>query len=75
MKEISNEVGIAVEHGNVEDLIRAIERIQSDKELYRRLSKNALEKSKAFSWEKISERFNQIYYSLANLNNTKTDFE
>ncbi len=75
MKEISSGVGIAVEHGNVEDLIRAIERIQSDKEFYRKLSKNALEKSKAFSWEKISERFNQIYYSLANLNNTKTDFE
>ncbi len=66
MKEISKDVGLAVEHGNIKELVNAINKIHSDKRLYSEFSKNALIKSKSYNWNVISEKFNRVYKSLIN---------
>lgn len=66
MKEISKNVGYSVKHGNVDELVNAIKRIQSDKKLYLIFSQNALKKSKEYDWEFVSEKFHLIYKSLVN---------
>lgn len=69
MKEISKDVGLAVEHGNVEELVKAIKKLQLDTQLYQKFSQNAIKKSEAYSWKKISKKFNQIYESLGKSEN------
>ena len=66
MKEISKNVGLTVTHGNIDELIDAIKRIQSDKELYSKFSQNALRKSEDYNWKIVSEKFNLVYKSLVN---------
>ncbi len=68
MKEISENVGFAVKHGNIDQLVNAINEIQSNKMLYSKFSQNALKKSEDYNWKIVSEKFNLIYKSLINSN-------
>ena len=68
MKEISENVGFAVRHGNIDQLVNAIKEIQSNKILYSKFSQNAIKKSEDYNWKIVSEKFNLIYKSLINSN-------
>jgi glycosyltransferase involved in cell wall biosynthesis len=61
MKEISKNVGFSVKHGNVLELIEKIKILQSDNNLYQEFSRNAIKKSKGYSWRVISKKFERIY--------------
>ncbi|MFX1388575.1 MAG: glycosyltransferase family 4 protein [Promethearchaeota archaeon] len=67
MKEISNNVGFCVEHGNVQELIEKIKILQSNKSLYHEFSKNAIKKSEGYSWRVISRKFERLYDILLKL--------
>ncbi len=60
---LNNYSGITVEPKNSDKLSEAIEKIISNKELYELYSSNALERVKAFSREKMSESYKEIYKS------------
>ncbi len=58
---IDGKTGLLVkEDGNVEKLAEAIMRILVDEELRKTLSKNALEYSRNFSWDKTADEFMKI---------------
>jgi glycosyltransferase involved in cell wall biosynthesis len=58
---VDGKTGILVkEDGNIERLTEAITKILKDEKLRRRLSKNALEWSKKFSWDKSTEEFEKV---------------
>lgn len=58
---IDGKTGLLVkENGNVEKLAEAIIKILEDKELRNTLSKNALEYSKNFNWDKTAQEFLKV---------------
>ncbi|MBU5689300.1 MAG: glycosyltransferase family 4 protein [Candidatus Aenigmarchaeota archaeon] len=60
-----NQTGILVkEDGNIQKLAEAIMMVLKDKKLRQKLSKNALEYSKQFSWDKSADEFLDIIESL-----------
>ena len=54
------ETGILVEDGDIEKMAKAIITLIEDNELRERLSKNAIEWAKRFSWDKTAEAFERI---------------
>lgn len=56
----NGETGLLVEDGDVEALGEAIVRVLKDEELRLRLSRNALEYAKEFSWDKTAEEFMKV---------------
>ena len=66
MKEISKDVGLSVDHGNIDELVKAIKKIKSDHQLYQKFSENALKKSMKYNWEYVSKKFEKIYNILIN---------
>jgi glycosyltransferase involved in cell wall biosynthesis len=54
------------ENGNVEKLADVIIKVLKDEKLRKKLSKNALEYSKKFSWEKSAEEFLKIIEGVIN---------
>ncbi|MFX1310989.1 MAG: glycosyltransferase family 4 protein [Promethearchaeota archaeon] len=66
MKEISENVGYTVEHGNIVELVELIQKLKMNISLYKKLSRNALQKVKNYSWENISKKFDTIYKILTN---------
>jgi len=54
---INSETGLLAETGNIEDLADKTLRILGDSSLRERLSNNALNYSKQFSWEKTADEF------------------
>lgn len=54
------ETGLLVENGNVEGLAEAIVRVLRDEALRERLSKNALEYARKFSWDKTAKEFMKV---------------
>jgi glycosyltransferase involved in cell wall biosynthesis len=66
---IDKKTGLLVkENGNVEKLAEAIIKILNDKELRMRLSRNALEYSRKFSWDKSAEEFLKVLVGVVNEN-------
>ena len=62
---IDEETGILVkEDGNVENLAEAIIMVLEDDELREKLSKNALEYSKRFSWNTSADKFERVLMEL-----------
>ena len=60
---VNGKTGILVENGNIKKLAEAIIKILKDEKLRKRLSKNALNWSKKFSWDKSAEKFLKIISS------------
>jgi glycosyltransferase involved in cell wall biosynthesis len=56
----NNATGFLVEPGNIEGLALAVMKVLEENGLHERLSKNALEWSKNFSWDKSAELFEGI---------------
>ena len=56
----NGETGLLVANGNIHKLAESIVRVLKDEKLREKLSKNALNWSKNFSWDKSSERFLEI---------------
>ncbi|MDH5770150.1 MAG: glycosyltransferase family 4 protein [Candidatus Bathyarchaeota archaeon] len=56
----NGETGLLAESGNVEDLGAALVRVLGDEGLRMRLSKNALEYSRQFSWDKTAKEFLKV---------------
>ena len=54
------ETGILVEDGDIEKMAKAIITLVEDNELRERLSKNAIEWAKRFSWDKTAEASERI---------------
>ncbi|MEM3374837.1 MAG: glycosyltransferase family 4 protein, partial [Candidatus Woesearchaeota archaeon] len=60
-----NQTGILVkEDGNIQKLAEAIMMVLKDKKLRQKLSKNALEYSKQFNWDKSADEFLNILGSI-----------
>jgi glycosyltransferase involved in cell wall biosynthesis len=58
---VDGKTGLLVkENGNVEKLAEAIIKVLEDEKLRKKLSKNALEYSKKFSWDKSAEEFLKV---------------
>jgi glycosyltransferase involved in cell wall biosynthesis len=60
---LNNYSGFTVDPKNVEDLKNAIQKVITNKELYIQFSKNALERSKLFSRDKMANDYIKIYKS------------
>jgi glycosyltransferase involved in cell wall biosynthesis len=58
---VNNETGLVVESKNAKAIAEAIKKITSDKQLYEKFSKNALERFKEFEIEKIGEKIIEVY--------------
>jgi len=54
------ETGLLVEDGDVDGLGEALVRVLDDEGLRLRLSKNALEYAKGFSWDRCAEEFLKV---------------
>lgn len=57
---VHGETGLLVESGNVKALAEGIIKVLKDDGLRVRLSKNALEFSKSFSWDKVADKFMEV---------------
>ncbi|MEM3586480.1 MAG: glycosyltransferase family 4 protein [Candidatus Jordarchaeaceae archaeon] len=57
---INNETGLLAESGDVEDLAEKIVTVLEDAGLREKLSRNALEYAKQFSWDKTAEEFMKV---------------
>ncbi len=55
-----NETGLLVKKGDFENLAETIIGVLKDQQLLKRLSSNALEYSRAFSWDKTATEFNDF---------------
>lgn len=62
----NNETGLLVESGSVESLADEIVKVLKDTRLRYRLSKNALNYSRQFSWDKTAEAFMDIIWHIKN---------
>lgn len=62
---IENENGLIVEKHNINDLVEKIEKLIKDKELRNKLSKNAIETAKKFSWDEIINQLIEYYKEIA----------
>ena len=60
------ETGLLAENGNVEDLAEKLISVLKDDGLRERLSRNALEYARRFSWEKTAKQFMKILKEVAN---------
>jgi glycosyltransferase involved in cell wall biosynthesis len=64
---VDGKTGLLVkENGNVEKLAEAIIKVLEDEKLRKKLSKNALEYSKRFSWDKSAEEFLKVLEGVVN---------
>jgi len=61
---VDGETGFLVKNGDIEGLAEAIIRILDDEKLRRVLSKNALEYSRKFNWDKTADEFMRIIKGL-----------
>ncbi|MDB5228835.1 MAG: hypothetical protein JWN78_3028 [Bacteroidota bacterium] len=59
--EVCDHAGIFVDPLSVSEIQSAIEKIMQDKELHDQLSKNALERTKDFSWEKTARLHEELF--------------
>lgn len=57
------EVGFAARHDNPRDIADKLKRIEKN---YGQLSQNALEISRDFNWQNISEKYTELYSSVSN---------
>lgn len=57
---VNNESGLLVESGNIEEIAAAIIKVLKENEFQEKLSKNAFEWSKNFSWDKSAKEFDDI---------------
>ena len=64
MVEIAKDVGITIPYDNANELIIAIERLNDDKKLYKKLSENALIKVKKFNWENVAKEYEKTFRHL-----------
>lgn len=64
MVEIAKDVGITVPYDNANELIIAIERLNNDKKLYKKLSENAIIKAKKFDWENVAKEYEKTFRHL-----------
>ncbi len=62
MKQPDN--GLFVNYGNIEGLKKAILKLLNNKNLYKKISKNNLEKSKQYNWNLIYKRYMEEYQAL-----------
>jgi len=62
----NNETGLLVKSGDVENLADEIVKVLRDNELRNRLSRNALDYSRQFSWDKTAETFMDIIRHIKN---------
>ena len=58
---VNNETGLVVENKNAKAIAEAIKKITSDKQLYEKFSRNAIERFKEFEIEKIGEKIIEVY--------------
>lgn len=59
--EVIGNAGIVFSENNIEELALKIDKVINDKELYSKISKNALERSKQYTWKKIAKKFDDLY--------------
>jgi len=52
--------GLLVEDGNIEELAKVLVNLLKDDDLRKRLSENAIEWAKQFSWDKSAEEFERV---------------
>jgi glycosyltransferase involved in cell wall biosynthesis len=57
---INGKTGILVKDGDVKKLAEVISNLLNDEETRKKLSRNALEWSKKFSWDKSAEEFESV---------------
>ena len=55
MPEVCGDAGILVDPFNIDDISQALEKMDSDEDLRKNLSKKAIERAKKFAWQKSSE--------------------
>lgn len=61
---LSNNNGILVEPENVSELSCAIEKLITNRNLYKQLSANGIDVAKEYKWDTIAEKIIEIYYSI-----------
>ena len=62
--EVISDGGIIFTEGNVEELRLSLDNIITNKKLYKKISENALKRSKLYSWMEIAKQFDRIYKKL-----------
>jgi glycosyltransferase involved in cell wall biosynthesis len=65
---VNGETGLLVKSGNVEALAEGIINILNDEKLRFKFSRNALEYSRSFSWDKVADKFMKVIKSGGSLN-------
>jgi glycosyltransferase involved in cell wall biosynthesis len=65
MTELYSDVGVNVPHGSTAALTGAIQTLQNDVSLYRRLASRAVEKASRYDWNLIVDRVEAVYREVA----------
>lgn len=65
LPEVAGDAALLVDPNSVEEIAEGIKRLVTDVDLRQMLSRQGLERSKAFTWERAAKRHMEIYESLA----------